>query len=233
VSDPRRALVTGSARGIGRAIAEALAASGHEVVGTDVLEQDAGPMHEVVQADLADPSVPVMLRDRYGPFDILVCNAALFIHQPIPEVTLEDFERQMAVNFRGTFLLLQAFAPPMTERGWGRIVTVSSVGARTGGISQSAVYNATKAAVVSLTKNFARNYGHGGVTVNSVAPGAVDSFMTEHVTPQDRAAWTAQIPTGRFADPAEIGSVVDFLASERASFINGAIIDVNGGWLMP
>jgi NAD(P)-dependent dehydrogenase (short-subunit alcohol dehydrogenase family) len=229
----RRALVTGSARGIGRAIAEALLDSGHEVVGTDVLEQERGRLRRVVRADLADPETPRALLAELGPFDILVCNASLFIHRPIPDVSLEDFERQVAVNFRGTFLLLQAFAPPMAERGWGRIITVSSIGARTGGISQSAVYNATKAAMISLTKNFARNYGQGEVTVNSVAPGAVDSFMTEHITPEDRVAYTAQIPAGRFAHPLEIASVVDFLASDRASFINGAVIDVNGGWLMP
>jgi 3-oxoacyl-[acyl-carrier protein] reductase len=233
VSEPRRALVTGSARGIGRAIADALAASGHEVVGTDILAQERGDLTSVVRADLADPEVPALLLADHGPFDILVCNAALFIHQPIPEVTLNDFDRQVTVNFRGTFLLLQAFAPPMAERGWGRIVTVSSIGARTGGVSQSAVYNATKAAMVSLTKNFARNYGHGDVTVNSVAPGAVESFMTEHIPDEERQQLVAQIPTGRFADPAEIASVVDFLASERASFINGAVVDVNGGWLMP
>lgn len=233
MSERRRALVTGSARGIGRAIADELSRSGHDVVGTDILDQERGSMSRVIQADLAHPGAPAALLRDHGPFDILVCNAALFIHQPIPEVSVDDFDRQAAVNFRGTFLLLQAFAPPMAERGWGRIVTVSSIGARTGGVSQSAVYNATKAAVISLTKNFARNYGHDGMTVNSVAPGAVDSFMTEHLTPTDRAAFTAQIPAGRFATPDEVASVVDFLASERASFINGAVIDVNGGWLMP
>ena len=229
----RRALVTGSARGIGRAIADALVASGHEVVGTDVLDQDRGGLMSVVQADLIDPTVPADLIGDHGPFDVVVTNASLFIHQPIPEVTLEDFERQVAINFRSTFLLLQAAAPPMAERGWGRIITISSVGARTGGVSQSAVYNATKAAIISLTKNFARNYGAAGVTANSVAPGAVDSFMTEHVSDEQRAMWTAQIPLARFAQPPEIGSVVDFIASDGAGFINGAVIDANGGWLMP
>ena len=233
MNEQRRALVTGSARGIGRAIADALVASGHEVVGTDILEQDRGGLARVVQADLADATVPAALIADHGPFDVVVTNASLFIHQPIPEVSLDDFERQVSINFRSTFLLLQAAAPPMAERGWGRIITVSSVGARTGGVSQSAVYNATKAAIISLTKNFARNYGAAGVTANSLAPGAVESFMTEHVTDEDRAKWTAQIPLGRFSQPEEMASVVDFIASDGASFVNGAVIDANGGWLMP
>jgi NAD(P)-dependent dehydrogenase (short-subunit alcohol dehydrogenase family) len=228
-----RALVTGSARGIGRAIAEALATSGHAVTGLDILEHDDGPYEATLQADLADPAVPAAVISEHGPFDVLVCNAALFIHQPLPDVTLDDFDRQVAVNFRSTFLLCQAAAPPMAERGWGRIVTISSIGARTGGVSQSAVYNATKAAIISLTKNFARNYGRRGVTANAVAPGAVDTYMTRHIIPGERERYIAQIPLGRYSDPPEIAAVVDFLVSDRASYVNGAVIDVNGGWLMP
>ena len=230
---PRVALVTGSARGIGRAIAEALAASGHRVVGLDILEQEEGPCERVLRADLADPTVPGRVIAEDGPFDVLVNNAALFIHQPLPEVTLEDFERQVAINFRATFLLCQAAAPVMAHRGWGRIVNISSIGARTGGVSQSAVYAATKAAIISLTKNFARNFGADGITANAVAPGAVDSFMTQHIIPEYRERYLAQIPARRYSEPSEIASVVDFLASDKASYVNGAVIDVNGGWLMP
>jgi NAD(P)-dependent dehydrogenase (short-subunit alcohol dehydrogenase family) len=230
---PRTALVTGSARGIGLAIAEALAASGHRVVGLDILDQVGGPCERLLHADLSDPTVPGRVIAEEGPFDVLVHNAAVFIHQPLPEVTLDDFERQVAVNFRATFLLCQAAAPVMADRGWGRIVTISSIGARTGGYSQSAVYSATKAAVVSLTKNFARNYAARGVTANSVAPGAVNAFMTQHIIPEYRDRYIAEIPSGRFSDPPEIASVVDFLVSDGASYVNGAVIDVNGGWLMP
>ena len=179
------------------------------------------------------PVRPRAVVSEQGPFDILVNNAALFIHQPLPEVSLDDFDRQVAINFRATFLLCQAAAPIMAERGWGRIVTISSIGARTGGVSQSAVYNATKAAIISLTKNFARNYGSHGLTANAVAPGAVDTYMTQHIIPEYRERYLEQIPAGRFAEPAEIASVVDFLVSERAGYMNGATIDVNGGWLMP
>jgi 3-oxoacyl-[acyl-carrier protein] reductase len=230
---PRVALVTGSARGIGRAIAEALAASGHRVVGLDILEQEPGPCERVLKADLADPTVPGRVVAEDGPFDVLVNNAALFIHQPLGEVTLEDFERQVAINFRATFLFCQAAAPVMAHRGWGRIVNISSIGARTGGVSQSAVYNATKAAIISLTKNFARNFGADGITANAVAPGAVESFMTQHIIAEYREQYIAQIPARRYSDPSEIASVVEFLASDKAAYVNGAVIDVNGGWLMP
>ena len=229
----RRALVTGSARGIGLAIVEALAASGHHVVGLDILDQEPGPCESVIKADLSDATVPAAVLYGHGPFDVLVCNAALFLHQPLPEVSPDDFDRQVAINFRGTFLLCQVAAPVMAKRGWGRIVTISSIGARTGGVSQSAVYNATKAAIISLTKNFARNYGPDGITSNSVAPGAVDSYMTQSIIPEYRESYTKQIPLGRFSDPPEIAAVVDFLVSDKAGYINGAVIDVNGGWLMP
>jgi 3-oxoacyl-[acyl-carrier protein] reductase len=229
----RTALVTGSARGIGLAIAQQLNDDGIRVVGADILDQDVGPCSEVVHADLADPAVPEQLLNDHGPFDVLVNNAALFIHQPIADVTVDDFDRQMAINLRANFLLSQTAAPVMAERGWGCIVNLSSVGARTGGVSQSAVYNATKAGIISLTKNFARNFGASGVTANAIAPGAVDSFMTSHVSEADRTAYEAQIPLGRFSEPHEIAAVVGFLVSDAAGYINGAVIDVNGGWLMP
>jgi 3-oxoacyl-[acyl-carrier protein] reductase len=233
VSESRSALVTGSARGIGLAIAASLADAGHRVTGLDILEQQLGPCDKIVRADLEDPDVPGEVIRAHGPFDVLVNNAALFLHQPIEEVSVEDFDRQIAVNLRATFLFCQAAAPLMGERGWGRLVNVSSVGARTGGISQSAVYNATKAGIISLTKNVARNYGPAGVTANAVAPGAVDSFMTEHIDPDDKARFESEIPLRRFSAPSEIASVVAFLASDSASYINGAVVDVNGGWVMP
>ena len=151
-----------------------------------------------------DPTVPGRVVAEEGPFDVVVNNAALFIHQPLSEVTLDDFERQVAINFRATFLFCQAAAPLMAERGWGRIVNVSSIGARTGGYSQSAVYSGTKAAIIAITKNFARNYGASGVTANAIAPGAVDSFMTQHIIPEYRERYIAEIPAGRFSQPPEI-----------------------------
>ena len=233
----RVALVTGSARGMGRAMCEVLAASGHRVVGLDRLDQDPEPMVRTVVGDLTDPAVPARvvadILATEGRLDVLVHNAAVLVHQhPLPDVTLEDYDLQTSVNLRAVFFLSQAAAEAMRPNGFGRIIAISSVGARTGGMSNSAIYASTKAGVISLMKNFARNYGRHGITANAVAPGAVEGFITEHLTAAERETFTGLVPLGRFADPIEVAYVVDFLASDRASFVNGATIDVNGGWVM-
>ncbi len=196
-----------------------------------------GALHRTVVADLADPSVPgravADILATEGRLDVLVHNAAVLVHQhPLAEVTFEDYDLQTSVNLRAVFFLSQAAAEAMRPNGFGRIIAISSVGARTGGMSNSAIYASTKAGVISLMKNFARNYGRHGITANAVAPGAVEGFMTEHLTAAERETFTGLVPLGRFADPIEVAHVVDFLASDRASFVNGATIDVNGGWVM-
>lgn len=237
MSEARVALVTGSARGMGRAMCEVLAESGHRVVGLDRLEQDPAPLERVVTADLLDPLVPRQVVAEVlateGRLDVMVHNAAVYVWQhPLPEVTLEDYDLQTSVNFRAVFFLSQAAAEAMRPNGWGRIIGISSVGARTGGVSNSAIYNAAKAGVISLMKNFARNYGPYGITANAVAPGAVEGFMTDHLTAEERERFVGLVPLGRFAAPIEVARVVGFLASDAASYINGATIDVNGGWIM-
>ncbi len=237
MAEPRVALVTGSARGMGRAMCEVLAASGHRVVGLDRIEQERGPLERTVAADLTDVAVPARIVADIvateGRLDILVHNAAVLVPtHPLPEVTLEDYDLQTSVNLRAVFFLSQAAAEAMRPNGWGRIIGISSVGARTGGYSNSAVYSAAKAGVISLMKNFARNYGKYGITANAVAPGAVEGFMTAHLTQAERDAVIAALPLGRFAQPIEVARVVGFLASDDASYVNGATIDVNGGWVM-
>jgi NAD(P)-dependent dehydrogenase (short-subunit alcohol dehydrogenase family) len=237
MATPRVALVTGSARGMGRAMCEVLAAAGHRVVGLDRLDQERGPLERTIVADLADATVPAaVVADvvaTEGRIDILVHNAAVYVWQhPLPEVTLEEYELQTAVNLRAVFFLSQAAAEAMRFNGWGRIIGISSVGARTGGVSNSAVYNAAKSGVISLMKNFARNYGPYGITANSVAPGAIEGFMTAHLTAEERERFEAATPLRRFGQPIEVANVVGFLASDAASFVNGATIDVNGGWVM-
>jgi 3-oxoacyl-[acyl-carrier protein] reductase len=237
MTQARVALVTGSARGMGRAMCEVLAEAGNRVVGLDRLAQDRGPLERVIAADLRDPAVPRQVVNDIlateGRLDILVNNAAVYItDHSLPQVSLEDYELQTGVNLRAVFFLSQAAAEAMVPNGWGRIIAISSVGARTGGVHKSAVYNAAKAAVISLMKNFARNYAKDGITANAVAPGAVKGFMTDHLTPEQWTATLALVPIGRPAEPREIANVVGFLASDAASYINGATIDVNGGWVM-
>lgn len=228
----RRALVTGSARGIGAAIARQLAQDGMEVVGVDVLE---GAPHTSVQADLSSWEECLELTHRVGAIDVLVNNAAILIEKPVDVFTKDEFERTVAVNLRAPFLLTRELIQGMQKRGYGRVVNISSVGARTGGLSQSAVYSTTKAGLLALTKHFARVYGQYGITVNAIAPGAIDTPMTQgqrERNPRMEAETTAVVPLRRWGVPDEIAAVVGFLSSERASFVTGATIDVNGGWIM-
>ncbi len=228
----RRALVTGSARGIGRAIAAALAGQGLEVVGVDVLEQQSGPCVSTIRADLADPHECRRVLEQAGQVDVLVNNAAIVSRTDLEDFTVEEFDATVAVNLRAVFLLSQGCAPEMASRGWGRIVNISSIGARDGRLAHGTVYAATKAGVIVMARSFARRYGSAGVTTNVVAPGGVESEMIAAISPETRARYVADIPAGRFCSPEEVASVVAFLAGESASFVNGATLDVNGGWYM-
>lgn len=232
MSAARIALVTGSARGIGLAIAESLAAAGHAVVGVDVLDHRSGPFAATHKVDLADPSACDRLVTSVGRVDVLVNNAAVLYRRSLPEYTLGEFDRMVAVNLRAPFLLSRGLVGGMAERGWGRIINVASVGGRTGGLASSAVYAATKGGLIALTKGIARDYGASGVNVNAIAPGGIQSPMATDQTPDQTERFLAQIPLHRFAAPSEVGSVVAFLASDAASFVNGATIHVDGGWVM-
>jgi 3-oxoacyl-[acyl-carrier protein] reductase len=227
----RVALVTGSAQGIGRAIAIRLAQDGHAVVGADLRDHGGDEFHEVHRVDLADPRACRQLVQTVGQVDILVNNAAVLIRKDLAQYEVADVDLIFAVNLRAPFLLAQAVLPGMADRGWGRIVNIASVGGRTGGMLQSTVYGASKGGLIALTKGIAREYGAAGINVNAVAPGGIETAMAQ-TSDEDRERLLGQIPLHRYADPSEVASVVSFLASDDASWVHGATIHADGGWVM-
>lgn len=240
-------LVTGAGGGIGRAVAQAFAAAGARVCAVD-LRQDAAratvatlaghERHLAVGVDLADLGTHERLLERvvgaFGSIDVLVCLAAVLRRRPIDEVTEDDWDLQHGVNLRATFFLNRAAARRMrAQGGGGRIVNFTSQGWWTGGFDGSVVYAATKGGIVSMTRGLARTYAPDGITVNAVAPGAVDTPMFRgDMTEEAIALFVKQIPLGRIAQPEEVAGAVLFLASDHASYITGATINVSGGQLM-
>jgi len=228
----RVALVTGSASGIGRAIALALQDAGLKVIGVDRVPQTDGalPFTEIV--DLAEADGCEALLRRVGRVDVLVNNASVLVVRALEDFELADFQLLFDINMRAPVLVTRGVLPGMAERGWGRIINLSSVGARTGGVSQSAVYNMTKSAIASLSRFVARHYANRGITCNAIAPGAIMSGMTSHLTQADIDELIAQVPAGRMGSPEEVAAAAVFLASDGASYVNGVTLDVNGGWVM-
>lgn len=227
-----RALVTGTARGIGASIAERLSDTGHVVVGVDRTEHEASYLAETILVDLGDAEACSHVVDGHEPFDVLVNNAGVLVDKPLEQTTVEEINRLLWVNLRAPILLTQAIVPTMAARGHGRIINVSSVGARTGGYATSGVYNTTKAGLISFTKYLARHYGPMGITANAVAPGGIRTEMMGHLSPSQMAEYQALIPVGRLGTTRDVADAVGFLVSERAGFINGVTLDVNGGWVM-
>lgn len=226
----RRVLVTGTARGAGRAIAAAFHDQGASVIGVDIA--DHGDVDwSTIQADLSSSDEVARVVSEGGTIDILVNVHGLLQPMEIEDITPSDFDRAIAINLRSVFFLAQGFAPGMVEQGWGRIINFSSVVAHTGGVT-SAAYAAAKAGVITMTKSMARKYAPSAVTANSIAPAAIDTPLNSFLSPEQRADIEATIPLGRFSQPEEFAAVVLFLAGEEAGYITGATIDVNGGWVM-
>jgi NAD(P)-dependent dehydrogenase (short-subunit alcohol dehydrogenase family) len=231
----RVALVTGASSGIGRAVALALGGDGFAVVvhGRDQQRraevakeiETRGGSARVVGGDLGDPAVPARIAAEVGPVDVLVNNAGLSVWGPTDQMSAETVDALFAANVRAPFLLVGALAPGMVERGSGVIINVASMAGEIG-LRNGAAYGATKAALASMTRAWAVEYAQAGVRVNAVSPGPVSTDPSKE---ERIAALGRTTLLGRAADPEEIAGLVSYLASERASYITGATLAVDGG----
>jgi 3-oxoacyl-[acyl-carrier protein] reductase len=244
MSDVRKvAVVTGGSRGIGRACAEALAAGGWSVaIGYRTSEADAKETLEALEAE-GTPGMAIALdvtdeasvaegfrrvTEELGAVTGLVNNAGLSRDGLLLKYPMDVYEQTMATNLRGAFLCSRGALRGMLRAKWGRIVNMSSAVALHGNAGQT-VYAATKAGLVGLTRSLAREVGAKGITVNALCPGLLDTEMTSHLNEEARAYYLDQTPLGRAASLAEVAAVARFLMSDEASYVNGAVIAVDGG----
>jgi 3-oxoacyl-[acyl-carrier protein] reductase len=237
-------VITGAASGMGRAIARAADREGARLVLSDFdadrLKATAGELGGEVRHLRADvtrlpdiEAVFALTERELGRIDGLVTCAGIITTSPSLEVTVEEWDRVFAVNARGTFFTVQAALRRMIPRGQGRIVTIGSDSYKLGGGRIANIpYAATKGAVVTMTKGFARTLAGTGVRINCVNPGPCDTPMHAPLTPEQRTMLAGRIPLGRLAQPEEIASAVLFLLSDAASFVFGESFNVDGGVLM-
>jgi 3-oxoacyl-[acyl-carrier protein] reductase len=246
----KTALVTGGSGAIGAAIAEALARRGASVTLTYFRSEEAvqdavgriaaaGGIAVAAQADIRRREAVKKLfaahLERFGRLDILVNNAGDMVRRvPTAETSEETWRDAIDLNLSSAFFCCQEAIAPMAKQGWGRIVNISSVGARTGGGAGSIPYHAAKAGLMALSKGLAKEVAANGITVNSVAPGIIETpFHERHTAPEIKAGWVKTlIPMQRAGLPAEVADAVAFLASDAAAYITGATLDVNGGMAM-
>lgn len=226
----RVAIVTGGAGGIGRVVAETMLGLGAKVAVTDVREPDV-PGALGVQMDVTDAASVAAGVERIagelGTPAILVQAAGIFRIEPFEETSPESWNLTMAVNLSGAFNVAQAVLPRMREAGYGRVVTLGSSAGITGGSKSVAAYGASKAGVMAFAKALATEYAQYGITSNALAPSLIDTEMATGI-----ADLVDRIPVGRLGTPQDVADLVCFLASAHAGFITGAVIDINGGFLI-
>jgi 3-oxoacyl-[acyl-carrier protein] reductase len=235
----RNALVTGSTRGIGRAIATTLADCGARVaiVGRDIersraVAAEIGHDSQGFAADVSDVASVVKLvgdvETAFGGVDILVNNAGLTRDNLMMRIRDDDWDAVIDANLRGAFVAIRAATRGMMKRRWGRVINITSIVGITGNKGQSN-YAASKAGLIGLTKSVAKELGSRNILANAIAPGLIDTDMTAAMTPEARSVLAGQIPLERLGAPMDVAGAVAFLASDLASYITGQVLVVDGG----
>jgi NAD(P)-dependent dehydrogenase (short-subunit alcohol dehydrogenase family) len=242
----RTAVVTGGGSGLGRSICLKLAVDGHRIAVLDVNDDGAeavaaeiratGGAAESMGVDVSDESAVesafARVRDLLGPVEIMVTSAAIAGFTRFDRITLDEWNRYLAVNLTGTFLCARAALMDMVTAHWGRIVTISSAAGQQGAPAQGH-YSATKGGVIAMTKTIALDYARRGVTANSVAPFVIDSPMLRQQQEDGKLPatelLTQSIPARRLGEGEDVAAVCSFLCSDGAGYINGQVIGVNGG----
>jgi NAD(P)-dependent dehydrogenase (short-subunit alcohol dehydrogenase family) len=219
----KRAIITGGESGLGAACADRLRADGIEVISFDV-----SPAADY-RVDVRDAASIAAAVADVGPVDILINSAGIVgPNKPMIESDPAAWERTFDVNVHGTFRVIQAVAPGMVERGWGRIVNIASMAGKDGNPNLSA-YSASKAAVIGLTKSLGKELAKTGVLVNVIAPAVIDTAMNATTSPEVLSHITSLIPMGRVGKASEVAALVAWLTSDECSFSTGAVYDISGG----
>lgn len=240
------ALVTGSARGIGRAIALRFSEEGASIVICDLDMEGAQEVYTMIKSSgrealvfKADVSDEVQVKalfeeviSTYGTLDILVNNAGICKNIPVLEISGDEWDRFLSVNLKSVFLCSKEALIIMKEKRYGKIINMGSAAGKIGGLVAGAHYSAAKAGVLCLTKSLALQAAEFNITVNAIAPGPIATHMTEEWGEEINRAFKEKIPLKRYGTPEEVAEVALFLASDRSNYITGEIIDVNGGLVM-
>jgi 3-oxoacyl-[acyl-carrier protein] reductase len=238
--ESRIALVTGGAQGIGAEIAQGLAAEGARVIATDIddnagAQVSRGDRIDYRHMDVSDPDEVARTVDEivqnYGKIDILVNNAGITSDRLLLRMTKDDWDRVLAVNVTGTFLVTKAVIRSMIKQRYGKIINIASVVGLTGNAGQ-ANYAASKAGIIGFTKSCAKELGGRNITVNAIAPGFIETSMTRDIPEEAKQNFLKSIPLGRVGQPKDVADLVLFLSSDRSSYITGQTICVGGGMVM-